>query len=95
MKNKSIKELILEAKNIIDKDCNNRNSCSDCKWYNVCSKVEYIINKTTNTFTITCNKCGNHNVKIYEGTDYDYDEEPITTGEYYLHCDYCGNEEEY
>lgn len=46
-------------------------------------------------FTITCNKCGSHNISICEEIDYDYEENPINTGNYYLHCNNCGNEEEY
>lgn len=45
-------------------------------------------------FTIKCNSCGSDNVTINEDFDYDYDENIVGTGNYYLRCSNCGETSE-
>lgn len=45
-------------------------------------------------FTIKCNSCGSDNVTINEEFDYDYDENIVGTGNYYLRCNNCGETSE-
>lgn len=46
-------------------------------------------------FTIICNSCGSRNVSIVEDYDYDYEENLISTGMYYLQCNDCGEDDNY
>lgn len=46
-------------------------------------------------FTIKCNNCGSDNISIKEDYDYDYDENIVGTGNYYLKCNNCGETDLY
>lgn len=44
-------------------------------------------------FKLECLECGNSDVRVIYGIDYDYDEFPMFDG-CSLYCNQCGNEEE-
>lgn len=44
-------------------------------------------------FKITCLECGSENVSIETNVEYDYEESPYLTGNYYLQCHNCGNDD--
>lgn len=46
-------------------------------------------------FTIKCNSCGSNDISITEEFDYDYDDNIVGTGDYYLICNNCGQTSEY
>lgn len=45
-------------------------------------------------FFIKCNNCGSEDISIKQEYDYDYDENMIRTGNYYLLCNNCGESSE-
>lgn len=69
------------------------NNCREC-WEYALHNIQFKDDIEKEPFTITCNNCGSHNVSIKEDIDYDYDENPISTGDYYLYCNDCGESED-
>lgn len=45
-------------------------------------------------FNIKCNNCGSEDVIIHEDYDYDYDDNMVGTGNFYLRCTNCGQTSE-
>lgn len=53
-------------------------------------EVNQIINEECKNIISTCLKCGSNDISIEEEIDYDWEENPYTSG-YYLQCNSCGN----